>query len=160
MKLNIGSGRQTKSGYTNIDIVQYIDGRGRKLVDHVLDVEKQPLPFEGDSVDEILVDNVLEHLGDGLIFALNEMHNVLKDNGQLIGMVPVAGSKEDFMDITHKRHFIIESFSYICGENLAMENRPYHPRYADYGVLPWIENKIEQKGNLIYFNLTPNKKTI
>ncbi len=157
-KLNIGSGRQRKDGYTNIDIVQYIDYKGNKCVDHVLDIEDGNLPFDGDTIDEILVDNVLEHLGDGFIFALNEMHNVLKEDGKLIGMVPVAGSMEDFMDITHKRHFIIESFSYLCGENQAMKNRPYHPRYADYGVLPWIENKIEQKGNLIHFNLSPNKK--
>ena len=85
------------------------------------------------------------------------MHRVLKEDGILKGMVPVAGSKEDFMDITHKRHFIKESFSYICGTNLAMKNRPYHPRYADYEVLPWIQKELKQKNNLIFFNLSPKK---
>ena len=157
MNLNIGSGRLTKAGYKNIDIEQYIDNGGNKLVDYVLDIEKEKLPFDDNSIDNILVDNVLEHLGDGFIFALNEMHRVLKPDGKLIGCVPIAGSIEDFMDITHKRHFIKESFSYICGENLAKKNRPYHPRYADYGVMPWNQIKIEQINNMINFELCPRK---
>ena len=157
MRLNIGSGRQVKQGFTNIDITQYIDKSGNKLVHYVLDIEKEKLPFEDNSVDEILIDNVLEHLGDGFIFAMNECHRVLKKDGAMSGCVPVAGTRIDFMDITHKRHFIKDSFNYLCGENLAMDNRPSHPRYADYGVLPWIEILIFQQQDLIHFNLTPKK---
>jgi len=157
MNLNIGCGRIKKEGYTNIDITQYIDRKRNKLVDYVLNIEKDILPFDDNSIDNILIDNVLEHLGDGFIFALNELHRVLKKDGTINGHVPVAGTRVDFMDITHKRHFILDSFVYICGDNLAMNNRPSHPRYADYGVLPWNEIKLEQNNDLIYFELSPRK---
>jgi len=157
MKINFGCGRLRKPDHINIDITQYIDGKGNKMVDVVLDVEREKLPYEDNSVDEILADNVFEHLGDGFIFALNECHRVLKPNGRLFGIVPMAGTEVDFMDITHKRHFILKSFDYICGENKAMPNRPSHPRYADYGVLPWKQNELFTKDNLIYFDLIPNK---
>ena len=101
--------------------------------------------------------NVFEHLGDGFIFALNELHRVLQKDGLLIGNVPVAGSKLDYMDITHKRHFIKDSFAYICGTGEAFPNRPYHPRYADYGVLPWNQISLEQVGDMINFTLSPRK---
>jgi SAM-dependent methyltransferase len=157
MKINLGCGRQRKNGYHGVDLVQYVDKKGNEMVDTILDIEKQFLPDANNSVEEILADNVLEHLGDGFIHALNECHRVLKTDGRLVGIVPVAGSKEDFQDITHKRHFIEESFGYLTGENKAMANRPSHPRYADYGVLPWKKNELFTKNNLIYFNLSPKK---
>jgi predicted SAM-dependent methyltransferase len=157
MKINYGCGRQRKTDYVGIDQVQYIDGRGNQMVDKIVDVEKDVLPFEDNTVEHVIAENVFEHLGDGFIFALNELHRVMQKDGRLVGMVPIAGTKVDFMDITHKRHFIIESFNYICGENKAMANRPSHPRYADYGVLPWKKNELFEKDNLIYFNLSPKK---
>ena len=157
-KINLGSGRIVKRGeYCNIDIMPFEDNSGKQLVDLVLDIEKRKLPFEDSFIEEIIAENVLEHLGDGFIFALNECHRVLKSDGVLRGCVPVAGTREDYMDITHKRHFIIDSFKYITGTGLAKSNRPSHPRYADYGVLPWRQVELERKGNLINFVLKPRK---
>lgn len=156
LKLNIGAGRIRKTGFKNIDIAQYVDGTGKALVYYVLNIEKQPLPFADNTVNEIVADNVLEHLYE-LIFPMNEMHRVLKIGGTLKGVVPVAGTKESYMDPTHRRFFIKATFDYFCGENLAIPNRPYHPRYADYGILPWNKISLEQKENLIYFELTPRK---
>lgn len=73
MKINLGSGRILKTGYINIDCTQIIDGNGRKCVDVVMDIEREPLPCEDNSVDEVFADNLLEHLGD-LRFVLNECH--------------------------------------------------------------------------------------
>jgi SAM-dependent methyltransferase len=159
IKLNIGSGRQTFSGFTNIDITQYIDKKGNEKVDIVMNIEKEKLPYEDNSVDEIKMDNVWEHLGEGFIFALNEAHRVLKPEGKLTGIVPLAGSEIDFGDITHKRHFNMKSFAYICGVNDAMKNRPNRPKYADYGVLPWNKIKVEldSERDLIFFELSPRK---
>jgi len=157
IKINLGSGRQIVHGYLNVDYVQITGSNGRKLVDYVVDIEKEKLPFKDNSVDTIRADNVFEHLGDGFIFALNECHRVLKKKEILYGVVPLAGSDKDFADITHKRHFNMNSFSYITGVSLAFPNRPSRPRYTDYGVLPWIKKDIIVKNDLIYFNLTPNK---
>lgn len=158
IKLNIGSGRQRVDGFTNIDMTQIIDGNNNKTVDIVMNIEKEPLPYQDDSVDEILIDNVLEHLVD-LRFVMNECHRVLKKGCVMRGCVPMAGTDYDFKDPTHVRHFIPATFGYFCGESPVVEGRPAHPKYADYGYKSWIKNKVEvvHEGLLIDFELTPNK---
>jgi len=158
VKLNIGSGRKRMNGFTNIDITQFIDGNGDKMVDIVMDIEKECLPFEDNSVSEIVIDNTLEHL-DNLLFVLNECHRVLKDGGIFSGNVPVAGTEYDFKDPTHKRHFVKSTFEYFTGTNPAKPDRPGHPKYADYGYLPWnkLEVTVHHDGLLIFFKLSPRK---
>ena len=156
-RINLGCGRQRLQGYCNIDIVPFTDFNGGQAVDMVMDIEKEQLPFECNVMDEIRAYNIFEHLGEGFIFALNECHRVLKATGYLVGCVPLAGSDIDFGDITHKRHFNKRSFSYLCGINPAMPIRPSHPKYADYGVLPWIEGEIVIQDDIIFFNLKPRK---
>jgi len=156
-KINLGGGRLGSPDYLNIDIIQFIDNGNNKMVDIVMNVENEKLPFIDNSIIEIKADNVLEHLGDGFIFALNECHRVLAKDGIMKGMVPVAGSKKDFMDITHKRHFILESFSYFCGTGLALPNRPLKPKYADYSVQPFNLISLKEKDDMIYFELKPRK---
>ena len=155
--IDFGGGRIKVKGYCNIDIMPFVDGNGDQMVDVLMDVEKEKLPYDDNSIDVLTANNVFEHLGDGFIFALNECHRVLKPGGQLLGVVPVANTKVALADITHKRVFVRESFGYICGTSDAKPDRPAHPRYADYGVLPWNEEKIEVRDDLIYFELTPRK---
>ena len=155
-KLNIGCGRIHKEGYVNIDITQIIDGRGKACVDLILDIEHEKMPFEDSSVTEILADNMLEHIEE-LRFFLNECHRVLNPDGLLVGCVPVAGSKPDFKDPTHKRHFIMETFDYFTGEAGYDSSKPSHPKYADYGFLPWYKVELEQREDMIYFKLKPRK---
>jgi predicted SAM-dependent methyltransferase len=157
MKLNYGGGRQCIHEYENLDRIQICTPNGEELIKYIVDVEKDKLPFDDNSIDEVLANNVFEHLGDGFIFALNELHRVIKKGQLLIGCVPIAGTNLDFRDITHKRHFVEESFSYICGVNTAIPNRPSHPRYADYEVLPWDMVEINSMDNLINFKITPRK---
>lgn len=156
VKLDIGGGRIQKAGFKNIDITQFMDGNGKPCVDIVMDVEREKLPFPDASVDEIHVDNVLEHLVE-LRFVLNECHRVLKEGATLKGCVPVAGSDVAWGDITHVRHFIKRSFDYFTGTNPAKPDRPGHPKYADYGFAPWNKVRVEQDGDLIFFELTPRK---
>jgi len=157
VNINLGSGRLIIKGYINIDKTQIIDGRGNKTVDILLDIEKEKLPFEDNSVDRIKVDNVLEHV-DELEFVLNECHRVLKKDGVITGIVPKAGTELDFSDPTHKRHFTRRTFSYFTGESLSHKDKPAHPKYADYGFKPWIQNDLQiQENDLIHFIMSPRK---
>lgn len=156
LKLNIGSGRVVVDGFLNIDLVQYLGSNGKQAVDLVMDIEKEVLPYGDDSVDEILIDNVLEHL-EHLRFVLNECHRVLKSEGIMRGCVPVAGTRKDFKDPTHKRHFIRETFSYFTGVNAGNPALPSHPKYADYGFKPWHEVSLKEEDDMIWFELKPRK---
>ena len=57
MKLNLGCGSKILEGYTNVDKFDYYKP------DIVHDLEVTPYPFKENSVDEILMSHVLEHIG-------------------------------------------------------------------------------------------------
>lgn len=153
-KLNIGSGRIRYPGFINIDCTQIIDGNGKEMVDIIMDIEKEKLPFEDNSIDEIIVENILEHLGNGFIFFLNECHRVLSPDGIMRGNVPPFNTNGAIRDITHKRFFVKESFDYIVGQSLYNPAFPKAPKYADYGVKPWYKIYLDDG---IKFVLRPRK---
>ncbi len=146
-------------GFTGIDKVQIIDGNGTPRVDILLDIEKEPLPFDDDSVSAIAANNVLEHLSD-LRFVINECWRVLKVGHFITGDVPIAGSDTHWQDPTHVRGFIKKTFSYFTGVNEAFPSQPSHPRYANYGFKPWNEIEIRTEGDIIFFKLSPRKDFI
>jgi len=157
MKLNIGSGRLRFPGFTNLDCTQIIDGNGKEMVDLIIDLEKEKLPYEDNSVEKIKVDNVLEHVSN-LKGLLNECHRVFQPGGILSGIVPVAGSEVAFGDPTHVRFFNKRTFDYFTGHAGYDESKPSHPRYADYGYLSWnYVGPLVVENDLIWFKLTPIK---
>lgn len=156
-KLNLGSGRIVIEGYTNIDVTQIFSHDGRPLVDHVLDLEKDILPFEDNSVSEIVASNFLEHISN-LKFVMNECWRVLSSDGVLIATVPICGTKSHWQDPTHKRCFIPEMLGYFVGSAEWNKDKPSHPRYADYGFMPWKHAKeLSCNGDMMEFYLTPRK---
>lgn len=153
MKLNIGSGLTRMEGFTNVDQIQYADERGNKYTDIICNIERERLPFNDNSIDEIAIYETLEHL-DNLIFAMNEMWRVLKPDGILKGKVPREGGRGALADPTHKRVFITDTFDYFTGKNRHDSMRPKRPENADYGIKPWYKIHID-KG--IRFTLRPRK---
>lgn len=156
LKLNIGSGRILITDHINIDIMQYVDGKGNKLVHIIRDFENQGLPFCDNSCDEIVADSVLEHIGN-LEFLLNECHRVLKPTGHLLGKVPNATDIAAFKDPTHKRFFLMDTFSYFVGTADHNTDLPSHPRNAKYGFNPWVQHSLEKVKDTIIFDLSPRK---
>ncbi len=68
-------------------IIQTVDMVVSGKDSHQVDFEKDTLPFESKSIDQVLVFNVLEHIYN-YNFLVGEMYRVLKDNAELIGFVP------------------------------------------------------------------------
>lgn len=102
--LNLGCGKTKIPGSIGVDatlIEDYVD------VVHNLDI--LPYPFENDSVDEIHMYHVLEHLHDPLK-KIEETHRILKPCGLLYLRVPHFSSMGAFTDITHIRPFGFTSF--------------------------------------------------
>ena len=145
-KLNIGAGYKRIDGFINIDCVQ------TGVTDVILDIEKDKLPYEDNSVDEIACYETLEHLED-IIWIMNEMHRVLKPECVLHGKVPGTW-KGAIADPTHKRIFVKESFDYFAGINPNHPSQPSRPRNADYGIKPWNKILVDEG---IRFKLTPRK---
>lgn len=81
MKLNLGSGTKKLEGYINID------NNANLKPDMICDLEKQ-LPFNDYTIDEILLDNVVEHLNADLVKLIVECKRILKPNGRLIIICP------------------------------------------------------------------------
>jgi len=96
MKLNIGSHSVKIEGFLNVDILDLPN------VDIVCDITHIPWTvkgvspqerFEDNSVDEILMVEVLEHLSfHDTLKVLREIHRVLKPGGKIHIQVPDCGS--------------------------------------------------------------------
>lgn len=106
-KLNVGSGIRRLPGYINADFNKNLKP------DVVWDITKKA-PFNNGEIDEILCDNVLEHLDD-FIPTIKEFYRILKRGGKLIIIVPHFTSV--FWDIpSHKRPFSYFTFHHFSEE--------------------------------------------
>ncbi len=105
-KLNLGCGRDVKRDYVNLDIIK-LNG-----VDYVHDINKPPYPFKNNQFDEVLCQDVLEHVSD-LLIVMREIYRILKPGGVVRIRVPHFTSAIAFNDITHKHFFAWDSFNYF-----------------------------------------------
>ena len=104
MKLNLGSGSKIIDGYTNVDKFDYYKP------DIVHDLEVTPYPFEDNSIDEILLSHVLEHIGqDPNVFnnIIKEFYRICKNQSVIDIRVPHPRHDEFISDPTHVRPITI-----------------------------------------------------
>jgi len=105
-KVNLGCGKNYREGYLNCDV------NPRVRADLYFDLEVFPYPLETSSATEIVMDNVLEHLGD-IPRVLSELHRILVPGGVLQITVPYAKSDWAYQDPTHKHYFTERSMDYF-----------------------------------------------
>lgn len=99
MKLNLGCGYNKLDGYANVD------SDPNCQPDVLADLEDS-LPFEDNSVDEIVLNHVLEHLGQTTkvyFHVWKEMYRVLKDGALVLITVPHHNHDNFHHDATHVR---------------------------------------------------------
>jgi len=86
MKLNLGAGgdiRPKGDGWVNIDI------RPLSGIDLVLNLEKEKLPYDDNSVDYVMAKDIIEHFGwRETNRILKELHRVLKSGCQIYVQCP------------------------------------------------------------------------
>ena len=109
MKLNLGSGGRPLENYTNVDI----NPRAPK-VDVVYNLDDYPWPFKGETVDEVIMNQCLEHLVDHSR-AMKEIHRILKKGGIAKISVPHFTWQFAFHDLTHRQFFGYNTFFYYTG---------------------------------------------
>jgi SAM-dependent methyltransferase len=109
LKLNLGCGEHYLEGYVNCDLLPHV------RADQHFDLNQPPYPFVDGTVDEILMDNVLEHLDD-LLAVMGELHRILKPGGVLRAFVPYGKSDWAMQDPTHKHFFTEQTIRYFCSD--------------------------------------------
>ena len=103
VKVNIGCGNDYFDGWINIDADPNMNP------DIQMWLGEEPIPLEDNSVDSILASHILEHVPK-LPELKMELARILKDNGNLIIVVPDYTSMDAWGDDTHCRAFSIHSF--------------------------------------------------
>ena len=108
MKLNLGCGNKLLKGYINLDKFNYYK------CDVTHDLEKFPYPFKNDSVNEILLSHVLEHIGqqpDTFINIIKELYRICANNALIIINVPHPRHEDFLSDPTHVRPITVLGLS-------------------------------------------------
>lgn len=106
LKLNLGCGAKYLTGYVNCDVVKTIKA------DKYFNLEEFPYPFKENSVKEVLMDNVLEHMDD-VVGVVDEVYRILRPGGVLKVYVPYGKTDWAFQDPTHKHYFTEKSVNYF-----------------------------------------------
>ena len=110
IKLNIGAGLTYLPGFINIDI--------SKKADISLDLNHEKLPFNDNTVDVVYSNHTLEHF-DEYLFAIGEIHRVLKHGGKLLVGVPyLTLTRYNLVNPYHKQNFNEFSFDFFDSEKL------------------------------------------
>ncbi len=110
MKLNLGSGYRRKSGYINID------NRPETEPGLLCDIEKG-LPYEDGSISEIRAVDILEHFHqDKVIFVIEEIWRVLKNNGLFYSLTPSTEGAGAFSDFNHRSYWNRASWLYFSND--------------------------------------------
>ena len=116
-KLDIGCGLRK-----HVDSIG-IDKNPRSQADIIHDLDQFPYPFADNEFDEVICDNVLEHLDD-VIRVMEEIHRIVKPGGIVTVIVPFFAHRNAFNDPTHKHFFGTRSFDYLI-EGLSLSEYGY-----------------------------------
>jgi predicted SAM-dependent methyltransferase len=116
LKLDLGCGNAKRDGFMGVDS---LDLPG---VDVVHDLTRYPYPFSDSSVDEIWLDNVLEHLPNP-IKVVEELYRICKNDAIINVAVPYFRSFYATIDPTHVNFFGLNWFNYFD------PSHPFHKKY-------------------------------
>jgi SAM-dependent methyltransferase len=96
LRLNLACGEDRKPGFLGVDQIQ------SEGVDIVWDLNKYPLPFDDNSVDEIICNHFIEHVDD-LVKFMEELYRIMKPGSSGIITAPYWSHVNAWRDPTHKR---------------------------------------------------------
>jgi hypothetical protein len=121
LRLNLGCGMKRFDGYINVDRFGEPDLRH--------DLESVPWPWPDDSVDEIIMEHVLEHLGRDATVYLDiwkEMYRVCRDGATIRVIVPHHRHEFFYNDPTHVRA--------VTAEGMILFSQRLNRQWAAQGI--------------------------
>jgi SAM-dependent methyltransferase len=105
LSLNLGCGSDRLDGFVNVDIAALPE------VDVVHDLDVLPWPWKDGSVQQILAQDVFEHVANPIGF-MTESHRVLEPGGLLTLKSPHWRHRDAFTDPTHRRFCTEHTWDY------------------------------------------------
>jgi len=109
--LDLGCGNKKIQGAIGIDINPLSDA------DVIHNLNDLPYPFEDSLFDEIIADNVVEHLDD-VIKVMEEISRIGKPGATIKVFVPYFRSHWAHIDPTHRHYFTVDSFAYFDPDHI------------------------------------------
>lgn len=142
MRLNLGSGGRPAGGeWVNVDRAD-VPG-----VDVIHDLDVGPWPWEDGTAEEIIAQDVFEHVGEPILF-MTESHRILTDGGELRIKSPHFRHQDAFTDPTHRRFCTEYTWDYwIKGTVL------HNDHNAAYGGVSFSLDYRQVAGGAIYIAL-------
>lgn len=116
LRLDVGCGNSKKKGFIGIDIIP-LEG-----VDIVHDLNQFPYPIDSNTIDEIWMDNVLEHLNKPML-VMEELYRICRSNAKVTIAVPYFRSFYAIIDPTHCNFFGVYWFNYFDPSHI------FHKKY-------------------------------
>ena len=115
LRLNLGCGAKKIDGWLNVDL--------HGDPDLIVDLDETPWPWNTDSVERVIMNHILEHLGVGgpyrLIMVMQELYRVCA-HGAAIEVVVPSPFHDDFVnDPTHVRPITPEMLALFSKEACA-----------------------------------------
>ena len=110
LRLNLGCGARKREGYLNVDKM------AECAPDVVLDIEQVPWPWPGDSVEDVLLVHVLEHIGrdaDAYLGVMKELYRVCRHDARIHIIVPHPRHDHFLGDPTHVRAIIPDGLALL-----------------------------------------------
>lgn len=106
LKIDLGCGSCKKEGTIGVDIEPH------PCVDHVLDIQKEALPFADRSVNYVYSSHFLEHIDNPLLVFM-ELSRVCKDGAELEFWTPYGWSNPAFI-FSHKIFYNEDHYLHLC----------------------------------------------
>ncbi len=100
MNLNLGCGYNKVAGFLNVDLFPECQP------DLVYDLEALPWPWESDSVENVIFNHSLEHMGQSprvFLGVIKELYRVCRDQARIMINVPHPRHDDFINDPTHVR---------------------------------------------------------
>lgn len=120
VKIDLGCGPNKKEGFVGVDQFAFPN------VDHVVQIAKEPLPFEDGSVEEVHASHFVEHLTAAeRCYLMNDLFRVMKPGAKMQMIVPHWGSNRAYGDPTHQWPPIGEMWFYYLKREWRMSQAPH-----------------------------------
>lgn len=105
MKLNLGCGNKSVPGFTGVDKYHC------EAVEIIADIEKR-LPFDDETIEEVIMDNVIEHIFD-IPKLISEISRICLKGATVTIFTPHFASHASWRDPTHIHHLSYFSMDHL-----------------------------------------------